>query len=279
MGCWHIHHGCSILQPISETVNYSLDILRMLLISFSSLAQIEKEIDVSQTLLNEYPELSVGYEALSFAYLKSGSNEKAVKILLEALLKFPDEVTFPYSLATIFYDSGDLLKAENYFYNVLSIQSDMICAKLALAMMYEVMNDTHRADSLFFQMIKQDKNDAVRRNDYAYILSERDKISQEELSFALELATNAIAIEPDKAAFLDTIGWIYYKLGTYQKAEEYLEKSLSINDNNPVILEHLGDIYVKLNKSSEAVNIYEKVLSIDSDNHLVKDKIHKINGR
>ena len=68
-------------------------------------------------------------------------------------------------------------------------------------------------------------------------------------------------------------------MGTYHKAEEYLEKSLSINDNNPVILEHLGDIYVKLNKSSEAVNIYEKVLSIDSDNHLVIDKIHKINGR
>ena len=72
----------SILQPIYETGNYSLDILRMLLISFSSLApsslvQIEKEIDVSQTFLNEYPEIPVGYEALSIAYLKSGSNEKA----------------------------------------------------------------------------------------------------------------------------------------------------------------------------------------------------------
>ena len=152
----------------------------------------------------------------------------------------------------------------------------MISAKHALAMMYEEMNDTNRSDSLFLQMIEQDKNDAVRRNDYAYILSERDKISPEELSFALELATNAIAIEPDNAAFLDTIGWIYYKLSTYQKAEEYLEKSLSINDNNPVILEHLGDIYVKLNKSVEAVIIYEKVLSIEPDNQLIKNKINKI---
>ena len=64
-------------------------------------------------------------------------------------------------------------------------------------------------------------------------------------------------------------------MGTYHKAEEYLEKSLSINDNNPVILEHLGDIYVKLKKSSEALNIYEKVLSIDSENQLIKDKIQK----
>jgi len=138
------------------------------------------------------------------------------------------------------------------------------------------MNDTNRCDSLFLQIIEEDTNDPVRRNDYAYILSERDNITMEELKLALQLATNAVSIDPENSAFLDTIGWIYYKMGTYHKAEEYLEKSLSINDNNPVILEHLGDIYVKLNKSSEAINIYEKVLSIDSNNQLIKDKIQKI---
>ena len=116
-------------------------------------------------------------------------------------------------------------------------------------------------------------------NDYAYILSEREQSSIDDLNFALKLAENAISIEPDNAAFLDTIGWIYFKLGTYRKAKEYLEKSLSINDNNPVILEHLGDIYLKLNKSIKAVNIYEKVLQIDADNQLIKDKINKINER
>ena len=94
-----------ILQPIYKSGNYSLEILRMLLISFSSLGEIENEIDVSQILIEEYPELPVGYKALSYAYMQSGSNEKAVKILLEALPKFPDEVTFSYSLASTFYNS------------------------------------------------------------------------------------------------------------------------------------------------------------------------------
>jgi len=266
----------NILQPIYENGNYSLDILRMLLISYSSLGQIEKEVNVSKTLLNEYPELSVGYEALSFGYIQLGSNEKAVQVLLMALSKFPDDSIFPYTLATIFYNSRDYLKAEDYFLSALTIQPDMISAKHALATMYEEVDDTNRSDSLFLHMIEQNNIDAVGWNDYAYILSERDQISPEELNFALELAMNAISIEPDNSAFLDTIGWIYYKLGTYQKAEEYLEKSLSFNDDNPVILEHLGDIYVKLNKTSEAVNIYEKVLKIDSDNQLIRDKINKI---
>ena len=272
----HFDQVIDILQPIYENGNYSLDILRMLLISSSILGQTEKEIKISKTLLNEYPELSIGYEALSFAYLQSGSNKKAVEILLQALPKFPNEVTFPFILATILSASGDYKKAENYFQHALSIQSDFVSVQHAMAMMYEEMDDTHHSDSLFLRMINENKNDVVGQNDYAYILSEREGTSIEKLNFALELAENAIVIEPDNPAFLDTIGWIYFKLGTYKKAEEYLEKSLSINDHNPVILEHLGDIYVKLNKIAEAIKMYQKVLTINSDNQLVKDKINKI---
>ena len=273
----HFEEVIAILQPIYETGNYSIDILRMLLIVYSTLGRVEEEINISQTLLNEYPDLSIGYEALSFAYLQSGFNEKAIEILLRALPKFPDEVNFPYTLATIFNNSGDFRKAEKYYHDSLAIQPDLVSVKHALAIMYEDMQDITRSDSLFLHMIQQDENDAVGHNDYAYILSEREQSSVDDLNFALELAENAISIEPDNAAFLDTIGWIYFKLGTYRKAEEFIEKSLSINDNNPVILEHLGDIYLKLNKSAEAVNIYEKVLQIDSGNQLIKDKINKIN--
>jgi tetratricopeptide (TPR) repeat protein len=66
-------------------------------------------------------------------------------------------------------------------------------------------------------------------------------------------------------------------LETYQKAEEFIEKSLNYNEDNPVILEHLGDIYVKMNKTIEAINIYEKLLEKDSDNQLIRNKLDKIN--
>jgi tetratricopeptide (TPR) repeat protein len=264
------------LFPIYNAGNHSLDVLRMLLIAFSSLDQTENEVIISEILIKEYPELPVGFEALSFAYIQAGDNNKAVEVLLQALTNFPNEVSFPFSLATIFNNSRKFVKAENYYHTALSIQPDLIAAKHALAIMYEDMNDTNRSDSLFLHMINQNENDAGGRNDYAYILSERKESSKDDFNYALQLAESAIAIDPENAAFLDTIGWIYYKLETYQKAEEFLEKSLSINDNNPVILEHLGDIYIKLNKTTEAINIYEKILKIDSDNQIIRNKINNI---
>ena len=264
------------LYPIYNAGNHSLDVLRILLIAFSSLKQTENEVIISKTLIKEYPDLPVGFEALSFAYIQAGDNNKAVEVLLQAFTNFPNEVSFPFSLATIFNNSREFLKAENYYHTALSIQPDLIAAKHALAIMYEDMNDTNRSDSLFLDIINQNENDAGGRNDYAYILSERKESSKDDFNYALQLAESAIAIEPENAAFLDTIGWIYYKLETYQKAEEFLEKSLSINDDNPVILEHLGDIYIKLNKTTEAINTYEKILEIDSDNQIIRNKINNI---
>jgi len=264
------------LFPIYNAGNHSLDVLRILLIAFSHLEQTENEIIISETLIKKFPDLPVGFEALSFAYIQAGDNNKAVEVLIQALINFPKEVSFPFSLATIFNKSGEFLKAENYYHTALAIQPDLIAAKHALAIMYEDMNDTNRSDSLFFHIINQNENDAGGRNDYAYILSQRKESTTDDYNYALQLAESAIAIEPENAAFLDTIGWIYYKLETYQKAEEFLEKSLSINDNNPVILEHLGDIYIKLNKTTEAINTYEKILEIDSDNQMIKNKINNI---
>ena len=65
----------------------------------------------------------------------------------------------------------------------------------------------------------------------------------------------------------------------YDKARDYLEKSLKINEDNPVILEHMGDIYLKLDSSDQALLLYEKAHSKDINNKTIQDKINQINGR
>ncbi len=267
------------LEPIYNLDNHSLELLRLLLIAYSTIGNLVEQIIISKILTEEYPELSIGYEALSLAYLDAGENVNAINTLNKALNKFPNEATFPYTLANIYFQSKNYSQAEKYFMIALEVDPQMLSILHTLAIMYEEMADTVRSDSLFKHIIIQNKNDAIGLNDYAYIISERNNSSLNELNYALELAERAIDIEPENAAFLDTIGWIYYKMGTYKKAREYLEKSLKINENNPVILEHMGDIYHKLDASSLALPLYEKILKQDANNKLIKEKIDHINAK
>ena len=59
-------------------------------------------------------------------------------------------------------------------------------------------------------------------NNYSYTLAERG----ERLELALEMAKKAIEQEPDNPSYLDTIGRVYFKLGNYEKAREYISKAV-----------------------------------------------------
>ena len=77
------------------------------------------------------------------------------------------------------------------------------------------------------------------------------------------------------SAYLDTIGWIYYKLSDLDKAKEFISKAILYDDTSAVILEHYGDILIELNEVSEALIFYRKALLLDENN---EDLISKISS-
>ena len=87
------------------------------------------------------------------------------------------------------------------------------------------------------------------------------------------MAQKAITLDPNNPAYLDTIGWVYFKLKKYKKALDYIERSISGNGENPVVLEHLGDVLMKISRSGDARSYYQKALQIDIDNARLREKI------
>lgn len=106
-------------------------------------------------------------------------------------------------------------------------------------------------------------------NNYAYNLSLQD----EDLDRALELAEEAISYQPENAAYLDTIGWIYYKRGEYEQAREFIQRSVDTGDSGPEVYEHLGDVYAALGNIEEAIRWWNKALENDSNREYLKDRI------
>ena len=71
---------------------------------------------------------------------------------------------------------------------------------------------------------------------------------------------------------MDTIGWIYFKLKNFKKAQDYIEKSLRITNDNAVVLEHLGDVMMRINRLTEAKDLYRRALLLDKSNQRLKVK-------
>ena len=126
-------------------------------------------------------------------------------------------------------------------------------------------------DSIYERALQIDSQNALVNNNYAYSLSERG----ERLNIALKMVEIAITAVPDNSSYLDTIGWVYFKLGKYQEAKNYLEKAIEIGGESAVMLEHLGDVMSKLGDAQKAKMLWQKAYEFDKTNVTLKSKIDK----
>jgi tetratricopeptide (TPR) repeat protein len=114
-----------------------------------------------------------------------------------------------------------------------------------------------------------DSTNALVLNNYAYALAERGT----ELDKALKMVTKALEIDSTNSSYLDTKGWVHYKLGEYDKAKDYIEQSLEANPDNAEVADHLGDVYYKLGDKAKAIEYWQKAYEIDPEREGLKEKI------
>ena len=141
-----------------------------------------------------------------------------------------------------------------------------------LSTLADTYNELHRykdSDRLYEEALKIDSSSAIVLNNYGYSLAERGL----DLQRALGMARQAVTAEPGNAAYLDTYGWVYYKLRQYDDAAVYIEKSIATGGASAVVHEHLGDVYWKLGRKDDAVRLWKKALELDPKNELLKKKI------
>jgi tetratricopeptide (TPR) repeat protein len=78
------------------------------------------------------------------------------------------------------------------------------------------------------------------------------------LDEALTLIKKAVELDPANGAFLDSLGWAYFKLGKYELAEDNLTKASQRMGSDPTVQEHLGDLYQKTGRLKLAVVHWER---------------------
>lgn len=224
--------------------------------------EFSKAIQVADTSLDAYVQIGL-------TYYNKGKNEEAERILREGISKDEQDFRLNYLLGLTLQAGGKTSEAVTYYERAAKNNSADINVLSALALAYNSIGKYDESNLAYEKALKLDPNNPLILNNYAYNLSERG----EKLDKALEMAKLAIDIEPENASYLDTIGWIYFKLKKYKLAVKYIRKSLEINGGSAVVNDHLGDVYKEMGEKDNALIYWRKALELSPSDERIKSKI------
>lgn len=108
----------------------------------------------------------------------------------------------------------------------------------ALAYIEWEHKDTKKTLENYEKALEVNANCPTALNGLGYVLA----CSGRDLTRALSLCKSAVNISPDSAAFLDSLGWVYYKLGLLAEAQTYVKRAHAINTKKPEIESHYKTI-------------------------------------
>lgn len=122
--------------------------------------------------------------------------------------------------------------------------------------MYEHMKKLDQSEAEFRKVLKIDPDSAAALNYIGYMLADRNM----RLNESLDLITKALELSPENGAYLDSLGWVYFRLGKLDQAEENLRKAIRKTASDPTVRDHLAQVLMAESKVQEAVSEWQASL-------------------
>ncbi len=204
--------------------------------------------------------------------LKQGNKEQSLNYIKSEFdkIKNPNR-KFLFDMANFYRNSKNYEKAIEYYSEIIDtlddsseIKSDLL---YRIGSSYERMNKYEKADAILLNSLKLNPGDAYVLNYLAYSWLERNyKINE-----AIEMLEVAYEAESDDPYIIDSIGWAYYLIKDYNKAEKYLKRAVELMPDDPIVNDHYGDILWKLNRKIQARYFWTGVLKMkDTEEEMLK---------
>jgi len=140
---------------------------------------------------------------------------------------------------------------------------------------YERLADYVSSDKDLLKSLEVNPDDAYVLNYLAYSWLER----KYKIDLSLQMLEKAYAKRSNDPYIIDSIGWAYYLIDDYEKAENFLKRAVELMPEDPIVNDHYGDILWKLDRKIQARYFWENVLNLeeteDKMKKIIKDKLIK----
>ena len=138
---------------------------------------------------------------------------------------------------------------------------------------YERLNDYVNSDKDLLKSLEINPDDAYVLNYLAYSWLEREY----KIETSLQMLEKAYAKKSNDPYIIDSIGWAYYLVNDYIKAESFLKRAVELMPEDPIVNDHYGDILWKLDRKIQARYFWKNVLNLkETENKMkknIKDKL------
>jgi len=141
----------------------------------------------------------------------------------------------------------------------------------ALAAALERSGAWDEAVKEFRALIAKDPENAASLNYLGYMFADHGV----NLPEAKEMLTKAVGIDPTSGAYLDSLGWVYYRLGEVDRAEKYLTEALRLEPFDATVQEHVGDLLRARGEAVKAAAAYRQALANKPEEEGQKERIEK----
>lgn len=202
------------------------------------------------------------------------ASEEYEEVLKKAVSSEPKNTYILKGLAAVYYQQKKFEKAISTYKLILDIDKNDYEALFLMGSILEDSGKRQEAIEKFKETlsIKPDYPDAL--NSLGYVYAEEGKNLKE----AKEFIEKALSFDPENGAYIDSLGWVYFKMNLVDKAIENLEKASSLFSDS-VIYDHLGDSYFKKGLFDKAVSAWNKSLELDtSKEKIIREKLKKIDN-
>ena len=198
--------------------------------------------------------------------------EKQIRLLLE---DYPDNTQLLSDLGTIYANMDKHNQAVEYFSKAIE-SADKSDAGIwpiyyALAVSYDKLNQKIKAEQNLQQALTLSNQNPNILNYLGYSWLEQGR----NIDQAVKMIMEAYDKYPYEGHISDSVGWVYFKLGMYPRAVEFLEQAAALNPGNAVINDHLGDAYWFAGRKNEAVFQWNHALDLKEDADSINKKAIK----
>ncbi|MEB3159687.1 MAG: hypothetical protein VKK03_09550, partial [Synechococcus sp.] len=181
---------------------------------------------------------------------------------LEAVVVTDQDNGFLFKeLADLYRFDDQFAKARDAYLTALDLGYTATDIDRSLAIAYERLDQDDLAERHFFNALDINPNDPYTLNYLGYWWADEGR----NLDQAIQLIERAVRLRSDSGFFVDSLGWVHFKLGNIDLAVAFLEKATLLEPADPVITDHLADAYWRAGRLHEARFKWTYALSIAKD--------------